>query len=101
MVPVGIEAMNSFGGFAFVDVEELAQHRRLNTARFQNLLMKQKAVALPCEDPVTCGVNAAKPIVDALTAGEKERIELLVSCSESGIDFGKSISNYIHHYLDL
>jgi polyketide biosynthesis 3-hydroxy-3-methylglutaryl-CoA synthase-like enzyme PksG len=101
MSPVGIEAMNVFGGTAFLDVTELARHRKLDATRFENLLMKQKAVALPYEDPVTFGVNAAKPIVDALTAAERDRIELLITCTESGIDFGKSVSTYIHHHLGL
>lgn len=101
MVTVGIEAMNVFGGTAFVDVQKLAQYRGLDNARFENLLMKQKTVALPWEDPVSFAVNAARPIVDALEPAEKERIELLITCSESGIDFGKSMSTYVHHYLGL
>nr|WP_297933280.1 hydroxymethylglutaryl-CoA synthase family protein [uncultured Lachnoclostridium sp.] len=98
---VGIEAMNVFGGTAYLDVKELADYRQLNETRFNNLLMKEKAVALPYEDPVTCGVNAAKPIIDALTEEEKNKIELVITCSESGIDFGKSMSTYIHKYLGL
>lgn len=101
MVTVGIEAMNVFGGTAYLNVMELAKYRRLDTTRFENLLMHEKAVALPYEDPITFGVNAAKPIVDALSAEEKDRIELLITCSESGIDFSKSMSTYIHHYLEL
>jgi polyketide biosynthesis 3-hydroxy-3-methylglutaryl-CoA synthase-like enzyme PksG len=101
MIPVGIEAMNAFGGSAYVDVKQLAQRRELDLSRFENLLMKEKAVALPFEDPVTYGVNAAKPIIDGLSPREKERIELLITCTESGIDFGKSMSTYIHHYLGL
>lgn len=101
MISVGIEAMNAFGGSAYLDVMDLAKHRSLDVTRFENLLMKQKAVALPYEDPVTCGVNAAKPIVDALSEEERGRIELLITCTESGIDFGKSMSTYIHHYLNL
>lgn len=101
MVSAGIEAMNVFGGTAYLDVMELAKYRHLDTARFENLLMEEKAVALPYEDPVTFGVNAAKPIIDALSEAEKERIELLITCSESGIDFGKSLSTYIHEYLGL
>ncbi|MEK5211539.1 polyketide biosynthesis 3-hydroxy-3-methylglutaryl-ACP synthase PksG [Bacillus sp. FSL R5-0603] len=101
MVSAGIEAMNVFGGTAYLDVMELAKYRHLDTVRFQNLLMKEKAVALPYEDPVTFGVNAAKPIIDALSEAEKDRIELLITCSESGIDFGKSLSTYIHEYLGL
>ncbi|GCF07151.1 hydroxymethylglutaryl-CoA synthase family protein [Dictyobacter arantiisoli] len=101
MVAVGIEAMNVFGGTAYLNVMELAKYRKLDTTRFENLLMHEKAVALPYEDPITFAVNAAKPIVDALSTEEKDRIELLVACTESGIDFSKSMSTYIHHYLGL
>ena len=101
MISAGIEAMNVFGGTAYLNVMELAQHRNLDTTRFENLLMKEKTVALPYEDPVTFAVNAAKPIVDSLSQAEKDRIELVITCTESGIDFGKSLSTYIHHYLGL
>lgn len=97
----GIEALNVFGGTAFLDVQELAEYRRLDSTRFANLLMNQKAVALPFEDPITFGVNAAKPLLDALSPEEKQTIEMVIACSESGIDFGKSISTYLHHYLGL
>src|SRR5262245_18723930 len=101
MVVAGIEAMNVFGGSAYLDVMELARHRALDPARVANLLMREKAVALPYEDAITYGVNAAKPLLDTLSAAAKERIEMLITCSESGIDFGKSMSTYIHHYLGL
>lgn len=101
MRAVGIEAMNLFGGTAYLDVGELARHRGLDTVRFDNLMMKEKAVALPCEDPVSFGVNAAMPLIERLSDAEKGRIELLVTCTESGIDFGKSLSTYLHHYLGL
>lgn len=101
MSTAGIEAMNVFGGAAYLDVAQLARHRKLDMGRFENLLMKQKTVALPYEDPITFGVNAAKPLIDALAPAEKERIELLITCTESGIDFGKSMSTYIHHHLGL
>ncbi|MGD2092432.1 MAG: hydroxymethylglutaryl-CoA synthase family protein [Candidatus Aminicenantes bacterium] len=101
MIPVGIEAMNIFGGTAYLDVMQLARHRQLDTTRFENLLMREKAVALPYEDPVTYGINAAKPVVDSLTEAEKDRIEMLITCTESAFDFGKSMSTYLHDYLGL
>ncbi|WP_195571652.1 hydroxymethylglutaryl-CoA synthase family protein [Paenibacillus sp. 1001270B_150601_E10] len=101
MISAGIEAMNAFGGTASLNVMELAKYRSLDTARFENLLMVEKSVALPYEDPVTFAVNAAKPIIDAMSDEEKNRIEMLITCTESGIDFGKSISTYVHHYLGL
>ncbi|MDE1462565.1 hydroxymethylglutaryl-CoA synthase family protein [Spartinivicinus poritis] len=98
---VGIEAINAFCGSAFLDVRQLAEHRQLDTQRFDNLLMKEKTVALPYEDPVSFGINAAKPIIDQLSPEEKARIEMVITCTESAFDFGKSMSTYFHQYLGL
>jgi len=99
--PVGIEALGVYGGAASLDVRALCLHRGLDMPRFDNLLMREKTVALPFEDPVTFAVNAARPLVEAMSAEERNRIEMVVTCTESGIDFGKSLSTYIHHYLGL
>jgi len=99
--PVGIEAMNAFVGNAYLDVEDLARHRGLNMTRFANLLMVQKTVPLPYEDPITFGVNAAKPLLDAMSRDERDRIEMVISCTESAFDFGKSMSTYFHKHLEL
>ena len=101
MTVVGIEALNVFGGSAYLDVEKLARHRKLDMTRFANLLMKEKTVALPYEDPISFGVNAAKPLIDALSPEEKDRIEMVISCTESSFDFGKSMSTYFHKILGL
>jgi len=93
--------MNVFAGTASVDVEKLALHRGLDMTRFSNLLMKEKTVALPYEDPITFGVNAAKPLIDALSQEEKDRIEVVITCTESAFDFGKSMSTYFHSLLGL
>lgn len=100
-IVVGIEDLNVYGGSACLDVRELCVHRRLDIARFENLLMREKAVALPYEDPVSFAVNAAKPLLDAMSKAERARIEMVVTCTESGIDFGKSLSTYVHHHLGL
>jgi len=98
---VGIEAMNCFAGTACLDVKKLAMHRQLDMSRFENLLMKEKSICLPYEDPITFAVNAAKPVVDALTPEEKDRIEMVITCTESAFDFGKSMSTYCHDLLGL
>ncbi|KJK59190.1 hydroxymethylglutaryl-CoA synthase family protein [Saccharothrix sp. ST-888] len=97
----GIEAINAYVGRACVDVESLFRARGLDLARFGNLMMHQKSVNLPCEDAVTNAVNAARPLLDALAPAERDRIELLVVGTESGLDLGKPISTYIHHHLGL
>lgn len=98
---VGIEAINVFAGTAYVDVDKLARHRNLDMVRFKNLLMKEKTIPLPYEDPITFGVNAAKPLIDAMSADERDRIEMVITCTESAFDFGKSMSTYFHKLLGL
>ena len=72
---VGIEAINFYGGTAFLDVRTLFAARGLDLRRFANLMIHRKSVALPCEDPVSFGVNAAKPLLDQLSEQDKNRIE--------------------------
>lgn len=101
MTLVGIEAINVFAGTVYVNVEKLARHRKLDMTRFANLLMKEKTVALPYEDPITFGLNAARPLIDAMRPDEKDRIEMVITCTESAFDFGKSMSTYFHKLLGL
>jgi polyketide biosynthesis 3-hydroxy-3-methylglutaryl-CoA synthase-like enzyme PksG len=101
MRTVGIEAINAFAGSAFINVEKLARHRQLDPVRFRNLLMKEKSVGLPYEDPVSLGVNAARPLIEALGPEERDRIEMVVACTESAFDFGKAMSTYFHKLLAL
>jgi len=98
---VGIEEMNAYVGSAFIDVRTLFSARGLDPQRFGNLMMEQKSVNLPCEDPVTNGVNAAKPIIDRMRQDEIGRIEALIVGTESGLDFSKPVSTYIHDMLGL
>lgn len=98
---IGIEAMNAYVGQTSLDIRTLFQARNLDLTRFGNLMMECKSVGLPCEDPVTNAVNAAKPIIDRLTLDDKNKIEMVITGTESGLDFGKSISTYIHDYLGL
>lgn len=98
---VGIEAINTYVGQASLNIRSLFEARGLDLERFDNLKMDEKSVSLPCEDPVSFGVNAAKPIIDQLSEEEKNSIELVITSTESGLDFGKSLSTYIHDYLGL
>jgi polyketide biosynthesis 3-hydroxy-3-methylglutaryl-CoA synthase-like enzyme PksG len=98
---VGIEALNVYAGLAQISVEELFAGRGLDPVRLKNLMMTEKSVGLPCEDPVTNAVNAARPILDRLSAADRERIEVLVTSTESGVDLSKSVASYVHEYLGL
>lgn len=98
---VGIEAINVYTGRAALDVRTLFAARGLDLGRFGNLLMERKSVNLPCEDPVTNAVNAARPLVAALSEEERARIELVIVGTESGLDYAKPISTYVHEHLGL
>ncbi len=63
--------------------------------------MTDRSVGLPFEDPVTNAVNAAKPLLDRLDPDERDRIEMLVTSTESGVDFTKSVASYVHEHLGL
>lgn len=98
---VGIEAIHPYVGRLSLGAAELFAARGLDASRMANLLMERKSVNLPIEDPVTNAVNAAKPLIDALSPAERDAIELVIVGTESGLDFGKPISTYIAHYLGL
>jgi polyketide biosynthesis 3-hydroxy-3-methylglutaryl-CoA synthase-like enzyme PksG len=98
---VGIEAINVYAGCATFDVRTLFQARGLDMTRFENLMMLHKSVGLPCEDAVTHAVNAARPLIAALSPEERGRIDLVIAATESGIDFGKALSTYVHEHLGL
>ncbi|MQA94864.1 MAG: 3-hydroxy-3-methylglutaryl-ACP synthase [Streptosporangiales bacterium] len=100
-VAVGIEAIGVYAGRASVGVREIFDRRSLDPSRFDNLMMERKSVGLPCEDAVTNAVNAAKPLVDALTEAERGAVEAVIVGTESGLDFGKPISTYVQEYLGL
>ena len=98
---VGIEAINAYVGRAYIDVRELFEARELDLGRIDNLMMLKKTIGCPWEDAVSFGVNAAKPLIDNLSDNDKSKIEMVITASESGVDFGKSLSTYIHDHLGL
>jgi 3-hydroxy-3-methylglutaryl CoA synthase len=60
--------------------------------------IRSRSIAPLCEDPVTLAVNAARPLVEA--AGP-DAFELLIVATESGFDYGKPLSSYVHRHLGL
>ncbi|MFI9594974.1 hydroxymethylglutaryl-CoA synthase family protein [Nonomuraea sp. NPDC052265] len=92
---VGIEALNVYCGLAQIPVPELFEGRGLDAERLGNLMMRNRSVGLPFEDPVTNAVNAARPIA------ADDRIEILITSTESGLDYSKSVASYVHEYLGL
>ncbi|MFE7242361.1 hydroxymethylglutaryl-CoA synthase family protein [Streptomyces sp. NPDC057580] len=98
---IGIEALNVYCGPARIPVPVLFEGRGLDPKRLGNLLMDERAVNLPIEDTVTNAVNAAAPLVRALDDEARSRIEILIVSTESGVDYSKSVSSYVHEQLGL
>jgi polyketide biosynthesis 3-hydroxy-3-methylglutaryl-CoA synthase-like enzyme PksG len=101
MTGVGIEDLSVYAGVAAIDVAELFRGRGLDLGRMGNIGQEQRSIGLGFEDPVTSAVNAARPIVARLAPQQRERIEVLITSTESGLDYSKSIASYVHDYLGL
>lgn len=98
---IGIVDISPYVGVASLDVATLFAARGLDESRIPNLMMDRKSVNLPIEDPVTNAANAARPLLDRLGPQGVGRIGAIVVGTESGLDYGKPISTYIQHHLDL
>lgn len=99
--PIGIDAMNVYGGLARIAARDLFAGRGLDPERFDNLGMAARSVALPFEDPVTHAVNAAAPLLAGLSAEDRDSIGFLITATESGLDYSKSVASYVHAHLGL
>ncbi len=96
--PVGIDDLNVYGSTCSIDIETIARARGRSGKGLQAVQFLRRSVTPPSEDAVTLAVNAAKPLVDAAGPGA---FELLIVATESGVDYGKPLSTYVHHLLEL
>jgi hydroxymethylglutaryl-CoA synthase len=62
------------------------------------MMVDERSVCPPWEDPVTMAVNAAMPL---MTEENRREIDLLLVASESGVDQEKPLSTWVHRYLGL
>jgi 3-hydroxy-3-methylglutaryl CoA synthase len=96
--PIGIDDLNVYGSTHSVDIESIARARGRSGKGLQAVQFLRRSVTPPTEDAVTLAVNAARPVVDA--AG-RDAFTLLIVATESGVDYGKPLSAYVHHQLEL
>jgi 3-hydroxy-3-methylglutaryl CoA synthase len=96
--PVGIDDLNVDGSTLAVDLSAVAAARGLTPKELDAAGFLRRSVTPPGEDPVTLAVNAAWPVVEAAGA---EAFELLIVATESGLDYGKPLSAYVHRHLGL
>lgn len=95
----GIDAIGFYSSRYFLDLATLARARGVEVDKFYVGLGQQKmAVPPPGEDIVTLAANAAAEI---LQPHDREKIELVLFATESGIDFSKAAGIYVHQLLNL
>ena len=96
--PVGIDDLNVYGSTLAVGFDAIAAARGRAAHELQATGFARRSVTPPYEDAVTIAVNAAHPIVEA--AG-RDAFGLLLVATESGVDYGKPLSAYVHRHLKL
>lgn len=97
--PIGIDRVRVHPTTLALDMPLLCEARGHDPADIRDVMMiDQRSVSPPWEDPVTMAVNAALPM---LTDEDREKIELLIVSSESAVDSEKPLSSWVHRYLGL
>jgi 3-hydroxy-3-methylglutaryl CoA synthase len=96
--PVGIDDVNVYGSTLAIDHALIGAARGHSDRNLQLVDFKRRSVTPPYEDAVTLAVTAAHPLVES--AG-RDAFELLIVATESGLDFGKPLSAYVHRHLGL
>ena len=96
---IGIDKIRVYPTTLTLHMPDLCAARGHDPADIRdNMLIDERSVNPPWEDPVTMAVNAALPM---LTEDDKKSIELLLVASESGVDQEKPISTWVQRHLGL
>ncbi len=96
---IGIEKIGVYPCSLSLRVADLCEARQRDASEICGPMMLEERSLNPLwEDPVTMAVNAANSI---LTDEDRARIELLVVATESGVDFEKSMSTWVHRYTGI
>jgi len=98
MVAVGIDDLNLYASSLSVDAADIALARGRSEREVRKMELICRSLPPNYEDPISLAVNAANPIVSSM---DKQEIELLIVATESGVDYGKPLSSYVHKYLGL
>jgi len=98
-VRVGIEKLRVYPGSLVLAMSDLCAARGHDIANIRDTMMvDERSLNVPWEDPVTMAVNAANPM---LSKDDRARIGLVIVASESGVDQEKPISTWVQRYVDL
>lgn len=93
----GIDALNYYVPKTYLDMETLANARNVDVEKYRRGLGQEKmAVLEPHEDIITMAAEAAYPILS-----DVDTIDLVLFATESGVDYSKASSIYLHKLLNL
>lgn len=96
---IGIDKIGFYTPEQYVDMEKLAEKRGVEPAKYTiGIGQERMAVASLHEDAVSMAVNAALSILDD---EDREKIDLVLFGTESGVDHSKSAAVWVHHLTEI
>lgn len=96
---IGIDKINFFTPPTYVDMVELAEARGVDPNKFLYGIGQGKmGIAAEAYDIVAMATNAADKI---LTDEDKEKIDMVIFATESGVDHSKSAGTWVHDLLGI
>ena len=99
---VGIDALSVWPSSMALDMRTLVEARDGNVREVvDQMMIDQRSVNPPWEDPVTMAVNAADGLLERSDDDVRDRIGLLLVASESAPDQEKALSTWVQRWLDL
>ncbi|MGX7348434.1 hydroxymethylglutaryl-CoA synthase [Aerococcus vaginalis] len=99
MTVVGIDKIGFYTAPYYLDMTDLAHARNEEPDKFKIGLGQEKQTVTPVtQDAVTLAANASEPILDDT---DREKIDLVIFATESGVDQSKAGAIYLHHLLGI
>lgn len=96
---IGIDKIGFSMPDYYLNIEDLALKRGVEPEKFTKGLMQLEMSIAPCtQDIVTLGARAAYEILDDK---DKEKIDMIIVGTETGIDQSKASSVFIHGLLNI
>lgn len=96
---IGIDKIAFYIPEYYVDMNELAAARGVDANKFTKGLGQAKMAVVPVtQDTITMGANAAVKIV---SEEDKSLIDMVILCTETGLDFSKAGAAVIHKMLGI
>ena len=93
---VGIDDVSLAAGRRCIDLNALVKHGRHSVTDLSNVGFVRRSVLDIWEDPVTLAAEAARPLIE-----DPDAIGLMLVGTETGLDYGKPLSSYLHRILKL